>query len=155
LEAWCEKGGTEACQKDLSTKSGYAENPDNTVIFKPKDAYGNTLTLSEFLNKNPELQSPLGGHQGTQGQMEFLGIQFDYQAGSFWDKLAEAYAGTHDTFNSTIWYDSLGNGKNLGGLEKFIGEVTNVTNVPLATPFALSVLLPPEVWNAVFNLINK
>ncbi len=74
----------------------------------------------------------------------------------FWDKLAEAYSGTHDTLNSFIWYDELGNGKKLDGtLIGEIGNATNISNVVLATPFALSVLLPPEVWNAVFSVINS
>lgn len=73
----------------------------------------------------------------------------------FWDKLAEAYSGTHDTLNSLIWCDELGNGKKLdGSLLGKIGDLTNLTNVVLATPFAMSVLLPPEVWNTVFSLIK-
>ena len=88
--------------------------------------------------------------------MELLGIQLNYAKGSFWDKLAEAYSGPHDTFNSFIWYDKLGNGKNLDGtVIGHVGNATNTTNVVLATPFALSVLLPPEVWNAVMTVITK
>lgn len=87
--------------------------------------------------------------------MEFGKIHFLYAGGSFWDKLAEAYSGTHDTLNSIIWYNELGNGKNLKQtLIGNIGEVTNMTNVLVASPFALSVLLPQEVWNAVFALIK-
>lgn len=87
--------------------------------------------------------------------MRLFGIQFNYAKGSFWDKLAEAYAGPHDTFNSPIWYDDLRNGKNLkGSLIGTIGEVTNTTNVVVATPFALSALLPPEVWNAIATALR-
>ena len=87
--------------------------------------------------------------------MELGNIQFDYAAGSFWDKLAESFAGTHDTLNSIIWYDKLGNGKKLNGTPiGKIGEVTNMANVSIASPFALSVLLPPEIWNTVFTLIK-
>lgn len=72
--------------------------------------------------------------------MKLLGIQFDYEKGSFWDKLAETYAGTHDTLNSVIWYDHLGNTKNLDKLLLgTLGDFTNMTNVGVATPFALSV----------------
>jgi filamentous hemagglutinin len=150
LETWCEKGGVNACQKDLTTKSGYAENPDGTVIFKPVDSNGNSLSISQFFDQHQELRSPLGGVQGGAGQMNLFGIQFEYVAGSFWDKLAEAYAGTHDTLNSFIWYDALGNGKYLSKtLIGRIGDATNIMNVAIATPFALSVLLPPEVWNAI------
>jgi len=154
LADWCDKG---RCTPDTSTLSGYAENPDGTVIFNPgKDAQGYKLTISQFIEKNPEMISPLGGHQGYLGQIALPGIQFDYATGSFWDKLAESFAGMHDTLNSIIWYDSLGNGKNLDGtLLGRIGATTNMTNVPVATPFALSVLLPPAVWNAVFMLMKS
>lgn len=65
--------------------------------------------------------------------------------------MAEAYAGTHDTLNSKIWYDAQGNIRS-GVEQTFVGRVgdfANYTNVILASPFALSVLLPPEVWSAV------
>ena len=157
LAYWCDKG---RCTPDTSTLSGYQENPDGTVIFNPgTDSQGKNLTIDNFISKYNEeygLRSPLGGAQGGSGQMELFGIQFEYAAGSFWDKLAEAYSGTHDTLNSFIWYDELGNGKDLNGtLIGKIGNITNMTNVPVATPFAYSVLLPPEVWNAVFTLIKS
>jgi filamentous hemagglutinin len=146
LDDLCANG---RCIEDKTTITGYAE-----------DEYGRVrLTISiDSLKELPEYKdwrSPLGGHQGEQGQMAVPGIQFDYAAGSFWDKLAEAYSGTHDTLNSFIWYDELGNGKKLDGtLLGKIGDITNLTNVALATPFAMSVLLPPEVWNAVFSAIK-
>lgn len=152
LQTWCEKGGKGACQKD-STKSGYAENPDGTVVFRPVDSRGNPLTIDEFIEQHQELRSELGGVQGGSGQMKLAGIQFEYAVNSFWDKLAEAYSGTHDTLNSVIWYDELGNGKNLDKtVLGEIGDIANSTNVLFATPFALSVLLPPEVWSAILLL---
>ena len=155
LANWCERGGIGACEADTQTKSGYKENLDGTVIFKPISSNGNQISIKEFINENQDLRSPLGGVQGGSGQIA-LGIQFEYAAGSFWDKLAEAYAGTHDKLNSIIWYDSLGNGKNL---EKTmmgkIGEAENYINVVNATPFALSVLLPSEIWNSIFLLIKS
>ncbi|MDR5170522.1 hemagglutinin repeat-containing protein [Methylobacillus flagellatus] len=155
LEKWCEAAGANACQVDPTTKSGYAENSDGTVIFRPKDNQGNDITVNQFIDQNQYLRSELGGVQGALGQMKQMGIQFEYEDGSLFDKLAESFAGTHDTFNSFIWYDELGNGKNRSGtLLGTIGNVTNMTNVPLAAPFALSVLLPPEVWNAVISIIQ-
>lgn len=154
LADWCKAGGEGACVPENSTRSGYKENADGTVIFRPKDVNGNDLSINEFIDQHQELRSPLGGVQGGLGQMD-LGVQFEYAAGSFWDKLAEAYSGTHDTLNSIIWYDKLGNGKNLDNtLIGKVGEAANYTNVLIATPFAYSVLLPPEVWNAVFTLIK-
>lgn len=132
-----------SASESLSVKSG------RDTILK-----GAQLTISQFLDQHSEWRSPLGGHQGGEGQMSLLGIQFNYDKGSLWDKLAEAYAGTHDTLNSLIWYDELGNSKNLKGVIERVGTTTNMTNVGLATPFALSVLLPPEVWNTIF-ILNK
>jgi filamentous hemagglutinin len=139
---------------DSTTRSGYKENPDGTVIFKPTDKQGNPTTLAQFVDQHQELRSPLGGVQGGSGQMA-LGVQFEYTKGSIWGKLAEAYAGTHDTLNSGIWYDELGNGKNLTGTPMgILGEAANYMNVLLATPFAASVLLPPEVWNTINALMQ-
>lgn len=155
LEQWCERG---MCEEDKNTKSGYKQNSDGTVVFKPLDNNGQSISLAEFLelHKNDDWRSEMGGHQGSDGQMKLLGFQFEYKKGSFMDKLAEAYAGTHDMLNSFIWYDSLGNGKSLrdSPVLRTVGNVTNQTNVVLATPFALSVLLPPEVWNAISVGIN-
>jgi filamentous hemagglutinin len=153
LVDWCAEG---RCEQDPTTESGYKQNPDGTVIFKPTDKQGNPTTLAQFVAQNESWRSPLGGHQGGEGQIELFGIKFNYEKGSFWDKLAEAYAGTHDTFNSGIWYDSLGNGKNLDGtaMEK-VGKAANNINVLLATPFAASTLLPPEVWSAIFLFGKK
>lgn len=56
--------------------------------------------------------------------------------------------------NTPIWYDKNGNSKKLDGtLVGNIGEVTNTINVLVATPFALSVLLPPGVWNTIDILV--
>ncbi len=156
LEKWCEVAGAGACQSDPSTKSGYAENSDGTVIFKPKDKQGNDISISQLILQNQYLRSELGGVQGALGQMKQLGIQFEYSDGDFFDNLAESFAGTHDTLNSFIWYDELGNGKNRSGtLLGTIGNITNMTNVSLAAPFALSVLLPPEMWSAITALIKS
>lgn len=53
--------------------------------------------------------------------------------------------------NRKIWYDAQGNIKQ--GVEKTavgaVGDITNYTNVVVATPFALAALLPREVWQAI------
>jgi filamentous hemagglutinin len=97
----------------------------------------------------------MGGHQGGDGVMGLFGVTIAYQKGSLFDKIAESYAGTHDKFNSFIWYDKRGNAKKLDGTATgMVGDLTNWTNVGVATPFALSTLLPPEVWNAIATSIN-
>jgi len=48
------------------------------------------------------------------------------------------------------WYGPDGNIKpGMTEEQKQRGEIMNKVNVVLATPFALSALLPPEVWNAI------
>lgn len=107
---------------------------------------GKDITWDEILEMKPELVSPLGGVQGYDGM--FLGRP--YEPGDFRDKLVEAYAGTHDYLNSSVWYGPDGNVKpGMTEMERNFGEIHNIVNVPLATPFALSVLLPPGMWNAI------
>ncbi|WP_175625688.1 MULTISPECIES: hemagglutinin repeat-containing protein [Oxalobacteraceae] len=139
------------CSRDESTKSGWKEDKQGRVIFNPVfDASGKEISVNTFVDSNPAFRSPLGGVQGGEGQFKIWGIQFDYEPGSVWDRLAEAYGGPHDMFNSPIWYDKLGNGKDLTGtVIGNVGEVTNGTNVLLATPFAMATLLPPEIWATV------
>lgn len=154
LEKWC---ANNRCTTDDTTDSGYTENPNGTVIFHPgKNDQGTQLTINEFIQKNPEWISSMGGHQGGEGVMSLLGISFTYKPGSIFDRLDESYSGTHDMLNSFIWYDKLGNGKNLDDEQSGIfGEITNITNIAPATPFAMSVLLPPGVWNAIVNSIQQ
>ncbi|MES2580332.1 MAG: hemagglutinin repeat-containing protein [Pseudomonadota bacterium] len=132
----------ELCKKDRC-----AINEDDSLTF--------TGNLAEFLQseEGQKMRSPMGGFQGAKGLFAF----FDYEAGTIWDIIAEAYAGPHDMLNSNIWYDEQGNIK--AGVEETItgkvGNITNYTNVLLATPFALSVLLPPEVWSALMVLVGE
>ena len=153
LAAWCDKG---RCDEDPATVSNYKENPDGTVIFKPQgeDKESSVKTLTEFLDTDigKGLRSPLGGIQGGEGYL--LGMP--YSKDSVLSNLVESYAGTHDMLNSFIWYDSLGNSKPLTGIAKAAGETMNAANVLFATPFAMSVFLPPEVWNLiVMGIVSK
>lgn len=144
LDELCEN---KRCTQDKSTASGYAENSSGRVILNSEDENKTPTNLPDLLANNSQWRSPMGGFQGGDGKFAF----FDYAPGSVWDRLAEAYAGTHDTLNSGVFYDQQGNiksgvGKTPAGK---IGNITNYSNVILATPFALSVLLPPEAWNAL------
>jgi filamentous hemagglutinin len=104
---------------------------------------------------NPKIVSTLGGFQGGPGQVTIpLAGSIYYQPGSFLDNLIEAYAGTHDTFNSGTWYDAQGNDKNLTGTTQAVGNITNYTNVIFATPFAASVYFTPGTWNALSALLK-
>ncbi len=127
--------GDSNCLVDEETNSYILDN--NGMI----QFIGNGGYLEDYLTDHGELWSPMGGLQGYQGKFAF----FEYTPGSTWDQIAEAYAGPHDMLNGSIWYDELGNIKS-GTSETFIGkigDITNYTNVLLATPFSISVMLPP------------
>ncbi|MBM4197504.1 MAG: hypothetical protein FJ197_10505 [Gammaproteobacteria bacterium] len=79
--------------------------------------------------------SPLGGIQGGTGNV--FGLR--YSAGSFFDRLVEAYSGPHDFLNSPLFYDAAGN----NAPRPFGLEVVNAANVFVATPFVLASVIPP------------
>lgn len=91
--------------------------------------------------------SPLGGCQGGSGRI--FGMQ--YGAGSWQDRLVEAYAGPHDWLNSGYWYNSLGNGINHQGLAGLFGEVLNGLNVIPASAFAGASVVQPYNYSSVFG----
>ena len=93
-------------------------------------------------NVHSNVPSPLGGHQGGEGTI----FGFSYKPDSLWDRVVEAYAGSHDYLNSFYWYDELGNiNSHLSPAQRRIGEVLNGVNVLVATPFAAASLLPAQI----------
>jgi filamentous hemagglutinin len=136
--------GADRCEKNED--GSLKKNEKGQILFIGNAETGDNLKA--YVDANPDFRSQMGGLQGKLGQLtSLLG---DYAPGSLSDKVAEAYSGTHDTFNSPIWYGPDGNIKpGMTTAQQAVGEVTNYLNVIPATPFALSVLLPPEVWNAI------
>ncbi|OGX00927.1 MAG: hypothetical protein A2062_02620 [Omnitrophica WOR_2 bacterium GWA2_44_7] len=91
-------------------------------------------------NGNP---SPLGGKQGGVGQV--FGMR--YKPGDIWDRIVETYSGPHDYLNS--WgYDLFGNLKNQTAFESFLGATLNPLNVVIATPIAVSSIVPRAAYAA-------
>lgn len=129
---------------------GYAKcllDKDNNLVLDSQGRVQYQGSLQKFIADNPGLRSPMGGWQGGVGMFAF----FDYKPGSIFDRVAEAYAGPHDKLNSAIWYDSSGNIKDgvAGSWLGTIGDITNYTNVLLATPFAIPILIPSETIDAI------
>jgi hypothetical protein len=98
--------------------------------------------------------SLLGGCQGGQGKL--FGIEYD--PGSTADRLVEAYGGPHDFLNSWYWYNAQGNidvsvySRPFG--EAF-GTLLNVSDVFIATPLAVSSMVPSyAVDDFAFQLRN-
>ena len=135
LESICKTG---LCLIDDETKN-YILDAQGRVQYQG--------SLQKFIVDNPGLRSPMGGWQGGAGKFAF----FDYQPGSIYDRVAEAYAGPHDMLNSFIWYDAAGNIKAgvAGSLLGKVGDITNYTNVLFATPFALPVLIPSGMIDSI------
>ncbi|MDO9458803.1 MAG: hypothetical protein Q7N95_01590 [Alphaproteobacteria bacterium] len=108
---------------------------------------GARLVFDKALGAFKTCDSPLGGCQGSAGRI--FGMQ--YGAGSWQDRLVEAYAGPHDALNSSYWYNSLGNGINHQGLASAFGEVLNGLNVIPASAFAGASVVQPYNYSSVFG----
>ncbi len=119
------------------------------VQFDPKAA--GVRSLAEFLAETDDgrkLVGLTGGVQGMKGSL--FGVP--YEAGSWQDKLVEAFAGTHDVVGGQLsgLYDKSGNIKR--GMSdperKIYDRWAELALIPSA-PFAMSELLPPQVWQAI------
>jgi filamentous hemagglutinin len=124
-------------------------NENGQVQWNREGADGKSL--AEFLVETPEgkkLAGLTGGIQGWKGTL--FGIP--YTAGSWQDKLIEAFAGTHDTIGGTLsgLYDGQGNiRRGMTTTEKFLHDRWSEVAIPISAPFALAELLPPQVWQAI------
>ena len=116
---------------------------------------GKKISLADFLN-TPEGQKMSGLTGGIQGMKGTL-FGEPYAAGSWQDKLIEAFGGTHDVIGGQAvgLYDEQGNIKR-GMTEveaKAYGVWSGIAIAP-STPFAAATLLPPEVWKAISILLE-
>lgn len=90
--------------------------------------------------------SPLGGVQGGKGN--FLG--HTYSSGEFLDHLVEAYAGPHDFLNSPIFYNATGNTFHSPLMSTILSPV-NMTNVVVASPFAIASITPGYAYGVLYD----
>jgi filamentous hemagglutinin len=70
------------------------------------------------------------------------------------DSLVESYAGTHDYLGGQVpgFYDSLGNtGRDRQPLTNVAANTWTVLAIPVATPFAMSELVSPELLDFIFT----
>jgi filamentous hemagglutinin len=153
LAEWEKRGAIKRAEVNEKSISGYKEYEEGCVKFNLVDKNNNPMSIKQFIEDpaNRDMISPLGGHQGWEGQTFGQG----YEPGSLVGRLVESYSGSHDFLNSPWFYDRLGNNRDISGT--IIGKLEPVINggdVALATPFGLSVFLPPEVWNAVHVIIH-
>ena len=123
-------------------------NERGQVVFLPSEADGKTL--AEFLetDEGKKAAGATGGIQGWKGTL--FGVA--YAAGSWQDRLIEAFGGTHDVIGGTAsgLYDAQGNIKRgMSGTERTTYNVWSGVAILPSAPFAAAELLPPEVWQAV------
>jgi len=94
-----------------------------------------------------------GGIQGWKGTL----FGEPYAAGSWQDKLIEAFGGTHDVIGgqATGLYDEQGNIKRgMSGAERTAYDIWSGAAIVPAAPFAMAELLSPEVWKAISILLG-
>ncbi|MRS92117.1 filamentous hemagglutinin N-terminal domain-containing protein [Enterobacteriaceae bacterium RIT714] len=154
LDVICGKKNQRCATTDDAGKN-LLRDENGKVIYKGTTEYP---TIDAFLEKSPEAASlfgPTGGFQGTGGLLEPFG---EYKAGTFWgdigDTIVESYAGTHDYIGGQLpgFYDSEGNtsrGRNT--LTEKAANTWTIVAIPLATPFAMTEMVSPELLDFIFN----
>jgi hypothetical protein len=139
---------------DANGKTQLLLNTQGQVQFDPKEAQ---MSLAAFLETEAgkKLSGPTGGVQGAVGTL----FGTPYVAGSWQDKLIEAFAGTHDMVGGKLsgLYDEQGNAtRGRRTLERGLQDTWSATGaIAVSTPFAASEVLPPEVWNAISVLLRS
>lgn len=143
------------------------QNADGSLALNENGRYvmaGDTQypTFKELLDteKNDEakgLYGPTGGFQGTGGLMGPISYKPGNLFGDMLDQLVESYAGTHDYIGGQVpgFYDSLGNtSRDRQPGTKIAAETWTIAAIPLATPFAMSELVSPELLDFIFAAGN-
>ena len=108
--------------------------------------------IHSFINSQ-KMSGATGGIQGEKGTL--FGVP--YVAGSWQDKLIEAFAGSHDFIGGKIsgLYDEQGNAKrDRNDLVKIAQDRWSEIAILPSAPFAAAQGLPPEVWKAIAVLLG-
>ena len=113
-------------------------------------------TLGQFLDspQGKDMAGLAGGVQGAAGTL----FGTPYEAGSWRDKLVEAFAGSHDVIGGA-WsglYDKQGNAeRGRGPITDGAQEAWSASGAIVgAAPFAAAQSFPPEVWKAIGILLK-
>ena len=126
---------------------------DGMVQWNSDGADGKSLAEWLKTDEGQKMSGLTGGIQGMKGTL----FGEPYAAGSWQDKLIEAFGGTHDVIGGQVvgLYDEQGNARRgRSDSEKITHEVWSVAAIAPATPFAMAELLPPEVWKAISILLG-
>ena len=145
--------GTKVLDENSIPKLAF--NDQGQVQFDAKDEKGNLISLADYLktSNGQKMVGPTGGIQGAKGTL--FGVS--YEAGSWQDKLIEAFSGTHDMIGGKAsgLYDAQGNAtRGRSTVQVFMNDRWAEVAIPLAAPFAMAETLPPEVWKAISILLG-
>jgi filamentous hemagglutinin len=137
---------------DANGNTQLALNAQGRVQFDPQKA---EMSLTAFLEteEGKKMSGPTGGVQGAVGTL----FGTPYAAGSWQDKLIEAFSGTHDMVGGKLsgLYDAQGNIKRgMTEAERSAYDKWAAAAILPSAPFAAAELLPPEVWKAVSILLG-
>jgi filamentous hemagglutinin len=149
--------GNQRCKTDENGALG-----EDGLPLLVKDEYGHILytgdkkypTLASIFIKNDDTSAMYGLTGGSQVVGGYMGRpDWTYKPGDFLDMLVESFAGTHDFIGGQIpgFYDEEGNTtRGRSGFTSKAIDTWAVTAVPLASPFALSDLISPELLQIIF-----
>ncbi len=134
-----------------------ALNQKGQIMFTAKKDDNSLMSFDFFINEHPEGSNMPGATGGVQG---YIGTLFGipYEAGSWQDKLIESFAGTHDFIGGQITgvYDEQGNTtQGRSNSEKALHETWSTVAIIPSAPFAMSELLPSNVWQAISILLRN
>jgi filamentous hemagglutinin len=153
LDGLCGKVN-ERCKTTIDAKGNeILDLKDGMVQWNKEGADGKTLAA--FL-ESPEGQKMAGATGGIQGMQGTL-FGEPYAAGSWQDKLIEAFGGTHDHIGGKVsgLYDEQGNARReMTKAENTAYNIWAAAAIVPSAPFAMATLLPPEVWKAISILLG-
>ncbi|MCT4706081.1 hemagglutinin repeat-containing protein [Enterobacteriaceae bacterium H16N7] len=138
-------------------------DPVNKILKRDENGYvhfkgdGDLKTMDSFMATTDatSLYGPTGGFQGSGGELPLIG---SYQTGTFWgylgDNIVESFAGAHDFIGGELpnLYDNEGNtSRGRSPLINVAANVWTVAAIPIASPFAASEMVSPELLQFIFS----
>ncbi len=142
--------GNIRCRHDTNNGNALILDSKGRVQYIGDDDHKTFDALLKDQTLSGGLYGPTGGFQGGVGMMGPL----TYTPGSFLDDLVESYAGTHDLVGGQLpgFYDKEGNTtRDRGPLANAAANTWTVAAIPIATPFAMSELVSPELLQFIFS----
>jgi filamentous hemagglutinin len=140
--------GYERCEKSKTTGELILDSKQRVIFIGDSEKIRN---LEDFLasEDGKKMAGITGGVQGAKGTL--YGIP--YAPGSWIDRLVESFAGAHDMIGGKVVgvYNEKGNIKDQRG--PVVGRIQDYWSltgaVVASSPFAMSTLLPSDVWTAI------